>query len=124
MYNPAFHSSFFILHFAKNQLLQRETLALTAPKTMFHRLKHNLSHDETRSFAQRNLTFGKFIFCKPPVYRWRIRVTNCHSTLCEKTQKMAFFRPSDSFVRADALNLGSKFEYYLTNSHYAECAFS
>ena len=28
---------------------------------------------------------------------------------------MAFFRPGDPFVRADALNLGPKFEYYLTN---------
>ncbi len=28
---------------------------------------------------------------------------------------MPFFRPSDPFVRADGLNLGSKFEYYLTN---------
>ena len=27
---------------------------------------------------------------------------------------MAFFRLSDPFVRADGLNLGSKFEYYLT----------
>ena len=27
---------------------------------------------------------------------------------------MAFFRPSDPFVRADGLNLGPKFEYYLT----------
>ncbi len=27
---------------------------------------------------------------------------------------MAFFRSSDPFVRADGLNLGSKFEYYLT----------
>ena len=29
---------------------------------------------------------------------------------------MAFFRPSDPFVRAEALNLGSKFEYYLTKA--------
>ena len=63
------HSSFFILHFAKALLSQRETLALTAPKVMFRAMKHDLSHDETWSLAQRNLTFGKFIFCKPPVYR-------------------------------------------------------
>ena len=42
------------------------------------------------------------------------RVTICHSTTYEKPQKMAFFRPEDPFVCADALNLGSKFEYYLT----------
>ena len=36
--------------------------------------------------------------------------------LCEKHQKSPFFRPSDPFVRVDALNLGSKFEYYLTKS--------
>ena len=41
------HSSFFILHFAKGKLSHRETLALGAPKVMFHRLKHDLSHDET-----------------------------------------------------------------------------
>ena len=28
---------------------------------------------------------------------------------------MAFFRPSDPFVRAEPLHLGSKFEYFLTN---------
>jgi hypothetical protein len=27
---------------------------------------------------------------------------------------MAFFRPSDPFVRADALHLGSKLDFYLT----------
>ena len=41
------HSSFFILHFMKGKLSHRERLALTAPKVMFHRLKHDLSHDET-----------------------------------------------------------------------------
>ena len=35
---------------------------------------------------------------------------------------MAFFRPEDPFVRADALNLGSKFEYYLTILRPAEFA--
>ena len=43
-----------------------------------------------------------------------IRVTICHSIHYEKLQKMAFFRPGDPFVRADGLNLGSKFEYFLT----------
>ena len=62
------HSLFFILHFVKAKLSHRERLALTAPKVMFHRLKHNLSHGETWSLAQRNDTFGKFIFCKPPAY--------------------------------------------------------
>ena len=63
------HSSFFILHFMKGKLSHCETLALSAPKTMFHRLKHDLSHDETWSFAQRNFTFGKFIICKPFDYK-------------------------------------------------------
>ena len=63
------HSSFFILHFPIAKLSHCETLPLTAPKTMFHRTKHHLSHDETWSFVQRNLTFGKFVFCKPSVYR-------------------------------------------------------
>ena len=35
---------------------------------------------------------------------------------------MAFFRPSDSFVRADGLNLGSKFEYSFTNGRSDEVA--
>ena len=48
-----------------------------------------------------------------------IRVTICQSTLYKKPQKSPFFRPSDPFVRADALNLGSKFEYYLTNSRHS-----
>ena len=43
-----------------------------------------------------------------------IRVTICHSIHYEKPQKMEFFRPGDPFVRADGLNLGSKFEYFLT----------
>ena len=63
------HSSFIILHFAKAKLSHRQTLALTAPKVMFHRLKHDLSHDETWSFARRNLSFRKFGFCKLRDYR-------------------------------------------------------
>ena len=59
------HSSFFILHFAKALLSRYESLALTAPKVMFHRLKHHLSHDETLPFARRNLSSRKFGFCKP-----------------------------------------------------------
>ena len=56
------HSSSFILHFAKDQLSQRES----------RRMKHGLSHDETLPFAQRNLTFGKSVFCKPSGYRQAI----------------------------------------------------
>ena len=41
----------------------------TAPKVMFHRLKHDLSCSETIPLAQRNDTFGKFIFSKPLDYR-------------------------------------------------------
>ncbi len=63
------HSSFIILHFPIAKVSHRESLAFTVPKVMFHRLKHNLSHDETWSFAQRNLTFGKFVFCKPSDYK-------------------------------------------------------
>ena len=66
------HSSSFILHFAKDKLSHCETLALTAPKVMFHRLKHDLSHGETWSFAQRNLSSRKFGFCKLHVYRQTI----------------------------------------------------
>ena len=45
------------------------------------------------------------------------RVTIYHPALYEKPQKLPLFRPSDSFVRVDALNLGSKFEVLLTTSH-------
>ena len=45
------HSSFFILHFAKAKVSHPHTLALTAPKLMFHRMKHDLSHDETLPLA-------------------------------------------------------------------------
>ena len=43
-----------------------------------------------------------------------IRVTNCQSILYEKSQKSAFFQPSDPFVTNTPCFLGSKFEYYLT----------
>ena len=63
------HSSSFILHFAKDKLSHCETLALTAPKVMFGRMKHDLSHDETLPFAHQNLSSRKFVFCKPFDYR-------------------------------------------------------
>ena len=40
--------------------------------------------------------------------------TNCQPTCYDKPQKMRSFRPRETFVRKDALNLGAKFEYYLT----------
>ena len=46
--------------------------------------------------------------------QFKIRVTICQSLCYKKPQKSPFFRPSDPFVRSDALYLGSKFEYYLT----------
>ena len=39
---------------------------------------------------------------------------NCQSTCYEKPLKMRSFRPKDTFVRKDALNLGAKFECFLT----------
>ena len=59
------HSSYFIPNFGKAQLSHRQTLALSEPKVMFHRLKHDLSHDETLPFAHQNLSSRKFRFCKP-----------------------------------------------------------
>ena len=44
----------------------------------------------------------------------KIHVTICQSTLYEKDQKSAFFRPSDPFVTNTPHFLGSKFEYSLT----------
>ena len=63
------HSSLFILHFAIAKLSHCESLALTAPKVMFGRMKHDLSHDETWSFAPQNLSSRKFGFCKPRDYK-------------------------------------------------------
>jgi len=37
---------------------------------------------------------------------------------------MAFIRPSDPFVRADGLYLGSEFEYYLTELSEVNIQFS
>ena len=48
------------------------------------------------------------------------RVTVYHPTLYKKLQKLAIFRPSDSFVPKDALNLGSKLKVFFTISHLAE----
>ena len=51
-----------------------------------------------------------------------IFVTICQPTVYEKPQKMAFFRPRDTFVTNTPCFLGSKFEYYLTNPRYSESA--
>ena len=50
-----------------------------------------------------------------------IFVTICQPTVYEKPQKMAFFRPRDTFVTYTPCFLGSKFEYYLTNPRFPEC---
>ena len=51
-----------------------------------------------------------------------ILVTICQPTVYEKPQKMAFFRPRDTFVTNTPCFLGSKFEYYLTNNSLAKFA--
>ena len=43
-------------------------------------------------------------------------VTICQPTNYEKPQKNAFFSTKNIFVQNDALYLGPKFEYYLTNT--------
>ena len=78
------HSSLFILHFAIGKLSHCESLALTAPKVMFGRMKHGLSHDETWSFAQ-------------PI---------CKTTLYEKPQKLRYLRPKMFLFRKMALIWG------------------
>ena len=50
-----------------------------------------------------------------------ILVTICQSTVHKKLQKMAFFRPRDTFMIITPCFLGSKFEYYLTNPRFSEC---
>ena len=50
-----------------------------------------------------------------------IFVTICQPTVYEKPQKMAFFRPRDTFVTNTPCFLWSKFEYYLTNPRFPEC---
>ena len=72
----------------------------------FHAVKHGLSRDETLPLAI--LCFVNHLFTsKNPCNHLSV------NTLPEIV-KMPFFRPSDPFVRADGLNLGPKFEYYLT----------
>ena len=77
-------------------------------------MKHGLSRNETLPLANSSFVNRPFTDKQP-----RNHLSN--NTL-RKPQKMAFFRTSDSFVRADALNLGPKFEYYLTKSHSSQCA--
>ncbi len=76
------HSSSFILHFMKGKLSHRETLALSEPKVMFHRLKHDLKHS-----------------------RNHLSVNNL-----QKTSKIAFFSSEGQFLHEDAILEGSKFE--------------
>ena len=77
-------------------------------------MKHGLSRNETLPLANSSFVNRPFTDKQPR--------NHLSDNTLRKTQKMAFFRPDDPFVRADALNLGSKFEYYLTNPHSSECA--
>ena len=60
-----FHPSFFILHFIIFHSIFSHRLGFAAWKVSFHRPKGYVSPPETWSFAQRNLTFRKFIFSRP-----------------------------------------------------------
>ena len=61
-----FHPSFFILHFIIFHSIFSHRLGFAAWKVSFHRPKGYVSPPETWSFVQRNLTFRKFIFSRPP----------------------------------------------------------
>ena len=96
-------------------------------KIRVDRAKGHVSCDETWSFTQRNLTFrapkpylSQFRILQTARLQFKIRVTICQPTFYKKPQKSTFFRPSDPFVRSDALYLGLKFEYYLTKSRSPE----
>ena len=66
---------------------------------MFHRIKHGLSHDETWSLAQRNLTFGKFVFCIPPVYSLKSVQPSVVQCITKNIKNQRFFdRVTLSFV--------------------------
>ena len=58
--------SFFILHFIIFHSIFSHRLGFAAWKVSFHRPKGYVSPPETWSFVQRNLTFRKFIFSRPP----------------------------------------------------------
>ena len=75
---------------------------------MFHRLKHGLSHDETIPLANPfyvNRSVTDDVFCN-----------HLSANKLQKTSKNAFFPAKNIFVQNDALYLGPKFEYYLTNT--------
>ena len=60
------HPSFFILHFIIFHSIFSHRLGFAVWKVSFHRPKGYVSPPETWSFVQRNLTFRKFIFSRPP----------------------------------------------------------
>ena len=64
---------------------------MTAPKTMFHRLKHHLSHDETLPFAQWNLSSRKFGFCKLLVYSSKSAQLFVSQRVMKNLKKWRFF---------------------------------
>jgi len=64
---------------------------LTALKTMFHRLKHNLSHDETLPLAQQNLSSRKFAFCKLLVYSFKSAQLFVSQRVMKNFKKWRFF---------------------------------
>ena len=68
------------------------------------------SFSESLALAPRNISFHR---------HRQITVINLRNhlliTTLRKTSKIALFSTKEQFVQEDALNLGSKFEYYLTN---------
>ena len=108
--------SLFILHSSFSHRLGFSPSYLT-----FDCAKGYVSSPETWSFTRRKVSFRTL---KPKLsqiwilytvrLQFKIHVTICQTTLYEKRQKTTFFQPSDPFIRAEALNLGPKFEYYLT----------
>ena len=117
-------SSLFILHSSFC-----ESLAFVPPNISFDRAKDHVSPPQTSPFTRRNMVFRA---AKPYLLQIQIlqtarlqmknRVTICHSTTYEKPQKNALFSTGKLFVRSDGLNLGSKFEYFLTILRPAEFA--
>ena len=107
------HSSFLILrkhsfHTAKGKLWPRQRPCFTASNMTFHTTKHGLSRNETLPLA--NLDFVNCTFTD------KQSRNNLSVNTLQKPSKIALFSPKEQFVQEDALNLGSKFEVYLTKS--------
>ena len=93
---------------AKGKLSPRQRPCFIASNMVFHTTKRYLWRSETIPLANSfyvNRSVTDDVFCN-----------YLSANKLQKTSKNAFFPAKNIFVQNDALYLGSKFEYYLTNT--------